>query len=340
MTPLEELIAEIVAEEGPMPLDRYMALCLGHPQFGYYMSRDPFGEAGDFTTAPEISQMFGELIGVWAMAVWQEMGSPAPFALVELGPGRGTLMNDLLRAAKAMPEFAEAARINFVETSPVLRAMQETVIGAERASWHESLDTLPDLPTILIANEFFDAIPVKQYGNGLVIGHAPATVPSDFEPWAYEGAIVENAPARAIIAERIGEILKDRKAAAIIIDYGYDSNAAGDTLQAVQAHKFVPLLHEPGDCDLTAHVDFEALCAGLARGGATVSPLITQREFLHLLGLEARAERLSAKATEAQQADIASAVKRLAGPSDMGNLFKVVAAVTSGSPMPFPFSAS
>jgi SAM-dependent MidA family methyltransferase len=355
MTELETLIAELIAEQGPMPLDRYMALCLGHPRFGYYMSRDPFGAKGDFTTAPEISQMFGELIGVWAMAVWREMGSPATFALVELGPGRGTLMSDLLRAAKAMPEFLNAARINFVETSPTLRAQQEELIGTERATWHEALTTLPESPSIIIANEFFDALPVRQfeYRGGkwfercvgledekLTIGHAPGPMMERFEAFAYDGAIVEDSPARDSVAEDIASMARACKTAALIIDYGHETAAAGDTLQAMQAHKFVPFLHDPGNCDLTAHVDFESLASALRRGGVSVSSLTTQRSFLINMGLEERAERLSATASEAQKADIAAAVKRLAGAGDMGNLFKAVCAVSPGLTMPFPFSAS
>ncbi|MFN0194244.1 MAG: class I SAM-dependent methyltransferase [Aestuariivirga sp.] len=355
MTELETLIGELVAEQGPMPLDRYMALCLGHPRFGYYMSRDPFGERGDFTTAPEISQMFGELVGVWAMAVWREMGSPSPFALVELGPGRGTLMSDLLRAAKAMPEFLNAAQINLVETSPVLRGMQEELIGSERAVWHEALTTLPESPSIIIANEFFDALPVKQFEHRggkwfercvgfeeekLTIGHAPAAMPERFDAFAYDGAIVEDSPARDSVAEEIASMARAYKTAALIIDYGHETRAPGDTLQAMRAHKFVPVLHEPGNCDLTAHVDFESLASALRRGGVSVSPVTTQRSFLINMGLEERAERLSATASEEQKADIAAAVKRLAGPGDMGNLFKAICAVSPGLTMPFPFAAS
>ena len=153
MTPLEKIIGEIIAAEGPMPIDRYMGLCLGHPVHGYYMSRDPFGEQGDFMTAPEISQIFGELIGVWCAAAWDAMGRPAQFNLVELGPGRGTLMADILKAAKVMPGFREAARIHLIEMSPILRKLQKEKLG--NATWHESIAGIPDGPLLLIANEFF-----------------------------------------------------------------------------------------------------------------------------------------------------------------------------------------
>ena len=162
MTALEKIIIEMIEAEGPIGIDRYMALCLGHPLHGYYMSRDPFGAAGDFTTAPEISQIFGELIGVWCVNAWAALGSPAQFALVELGPGRGTLMADLLRAAKAVPEFVAAAQVHLVEMSPVLRAAQKAKLG-DAVNWHDTVASLPALPSLIIANEFFDALPIRQF---------------------------------------------------------------------------------------------------------------------------------------------------------------------------------
>jgi NADH dehydrogenase [ubiquinone] 1 alpha subcomplex assembly factor 7 len=233
--------------------------------------------------------------------------------------------------------------------------MQKELIGEQRAAWHEALGTLPEIPSIIIANEFFDALPVRQFEyrgeqwfercvgleeGKLTIGHAPASVPERFDAFAYGGAIVEDSPLRETVAEDIAAMARARKTATLIIDYGHETSAAGDTLQAVQGHRFVPVLHEPGNCDLTAHVDFEALALAFERGGVTVSQVITQRTFLINMGLEERAQRLSAVASEEQKADIAAAVKRLAGAGDMGNLFKVICAVSPGLAMPFPFSAS
>lgn len=352
MSPLGRLIREAIAADGPMRIDRYMALCLGHPQHGFYMARDPFGEAGDFVTAPEISQVFGELAGVWCATAWRMMGAPSRFNLVELGPGRGTLMGDILKAGRVMPGFREAAQVHFVETSPVLRAAQRQRLG-EAAEWHETLATLPEGPMVLVANEFFDALPIRQLekrhgqwlervigldGEKLTIGLAPfAGAQGD------EGAdddIIEFSAQRTEVAREIGARLARHPGTALIIDYGHLTSAPGDTLQALRKHKFTPITEAPGECDLTAHVDFEALGKALAAGGAAVHPTITQRAFLLAMGLEARAEVLSAKADTQQRVVMKRAITRLAAAEEMGNLFKVLAATSPGLAQPYPFGRS
>lgn len=348
MTPLEKLIRELIDAEGPIGLDRYMGLCLGHPEHGYYMGRDPFGERGDFITAPETSQMFGELIGVWCVAAWEAMGSPAAFNLVELGPGRGTLMADMLRVtAKAAPGFTAAAKVHLIETSPALRAAQRKVLG-EAVHWHDSLESLPDAPMILVANEFFDAIPIRQFekrdgrwherGVGLkddrlVVG----LVETRLGPEGKDGDIIEFGPARIDIARSIGQRLARQPGAALIIDYGHLRTAPGDTLQAMRAHKYVSILERPGECDITSHVDFEALATALTEGGATVHGVLTQQAFLLAMGLERRFEILASKSDPETRDVLGRQMTRLAGPDQMGNLFKVLAATSPGLAMPYPF---
>ena len=352
MSPLETLIRETIAAEGPMRLDRYMALCLGHPRHGYYMTRDPFGAGGDFVTAPEISQLFGELVGVWCATAWRMLGSPAPFNLVELGPGRGTLMGDILKAGRVMPEFREAAQVHLVETSPVLRDAQARILG-EGVAWHESLVTLAQGPMVLVANEFFDALPIRQLekrdgrwcervigldGENLTIGLAPFAGRQNGE--GADGDIIEFSPARTDVAQAIGARLARHPGVALIIDYGHLATAPGDSLQAMRRHKFAGLTDTPGDCDLTAHVDFEALGKAIAAGGAAIHPAITQRAFLMAMGLAARAEMLAARADAQQRIVMRRAVTRLAAADQMGNLFKVLAATSPGLAQPYPFGRS
>jgi NADH dehydrogenase [ubiquinone] 1 alpha subcomplex assembly factor 7 len=350
-TPLEDLIIAMIREDGPMPVDRYMALCLGHPVHGYYTSRDPFGPDGDFITAPEISQIFGELIGIWCAAAFQALGAPSQFLLVELGPGRGTLMSDILRAAKVMPGFREGARIHLVETSPALRKLQADRLG-RTVTWHESIDTLPQDPAIIIANEFFDALPISQYefrdgkwmerriglsaGDRLVIGLSAFPLA---RPPAAEGAILEVAPMREEIAGALGRRLARSPGIALVIDYGHTASALGDTLQAVHRHKFCSILDRPGEADLTAHVDFESLGRAFTQGGAAIHGPITQRHYLFAMGLEARAANLAKAAKLPERKIIARATERLAGENQMGNLFKVMTALSPGLATPYPFGS-
>ena len=348
MSPLEAVIAELIASDGPMRLDRFMGLCLGHPQYGYYVTRDPLGAEGDFITAPEVSQVFGELIGIWAAGAYVAMGEPAEVNLIELGPGRGTLLADMLRTiGKVSPGFAAAARLLLVETSPVLRARQRQVLGPG-ASWHMDLADVPHAPTILIANEFFDAIPIRQIERqggawhervvGLANGHLVRGLSGPLPgPDGRDGDVIEIAPAREAIARHVGERLARQPGAALIIDYGHLRSAPGDTLQAMRGHSFAGVIERPGACDLTSHVDFEALGRALGKGGAAVQKAMTQRAFLLAMGLEARFDRLMRGADLTVTAMLKRQLARLADESQMGNLFKVLAATSPGMPAPYPF---
>jgi NADH dehydrogenase [ubiquinone] 1 alpha subcomplex assembly factor 7 len=345
VTELQKLLDGIYAEEGPIGLDRYMALCLGHPTHGYYMKRDPFGERGDFVTAPEITPLFGEVLGIWLAAMYGAMGRPKNFNLIELGPGRGTLMADMLKAAKTVPGFAEAAHVHLVETSPVLKRLQQWKLG-NSVTWHDSLATVPQGPFLLVANEFFDALPVRQYEfrrgvwNERLIGAEGISLRLG-SPGAgrmgKEGDVFETAPARSAVAQEIGRRLAFATGAALIIDYGHLQSGMGDTLQALHRHKMVPITHLPGESDLTSHVDFEALGHAIAKAGGRVAPAVTQRDFLLRMGLEIRASVLAAKADAGQLAMLNRVVGRLVDEDQMGKLFKVLAATSPNLATPYPF---
>lgn len=358
-TPLARELRAIIAAEGPMPVARFMALCLAHPRHGYYMARDPLGRAGDFTTAPEISQMFGELLGLWAAAVWQQMGAPSPVHLVELGPGRGTLMADVLRAAQRAPDFCAAVSVHLVEISPVLRERQrETLKGAGRpVSWHGDISELPDGPLIVLANEFFDALPVNQAvrtaggwhervvgldpAGGFVFGLAPSAIPH-FD--ALLPPRLRSSPPGTLwewrddrVASDLCRRIENFGGAALVIDYGHTQSAPGDTLQAVRRHGYADPLASPGEADLTAHVDFEALGRVAEHHGLRVSGPTSQGKFLRRLGIEPRAARLMAAATAGQAAAIDAALQRLTGNDSeaMGELFKAMGFAHSALP-PLP----
>jgi SAM-dependent MidA family methyltransferase len=348
---LEAELRRLIAAEGPLPVARYMALCLSHPRHGYYMGRDPFGRAGDFITAPEISQMFGELLGLWAADVWQLMGSPSRVLVTELGPGRGTLMADALRATKALAPFRAALSVHLVEMSPVLRERQRMTLAAHSTdvsiSWHHDLMELPDAPLIVLANEFFDALPVNQAvrtNDGwheravgidaegrLAFGLQPARIPGFARLLPRHLA---NAPPGAVYEWRsdtlVAELCRRMRAfggAALMIDYGHTESGLGDTLQAVHSQTFADPLATPGEADLTAHVDFAALGAAALRFGARVHGPLTQGDFLRRLGIEVRAAKLKRAATAEQTAAIDAALARLVGMGEheMGGLFKAMA---------------
>jgi SAM-dependent MidA family methyltransferase len=341
MTPLEAEIRRIIATDGAIPVDRYMELCLSHPRHGYYLTRDPLGAAGDFVTAPEVSQMFGELIGAWAATVWRQMDSPPAVRLIEMGPGRGTLMADALRAARAMPEFHAALSVHMVETSPVLCALQEKTLANTSAPlvWHHGIEEVPQGPAIAIANEFVDALPIAQFvkdrdgwhvrmvgivDDELAFVAAPDPMLKQSETEATPvGAILERRYDRpvSLLARRLAQ----HGGAALIIDYGHMESGFGDTLQAVRGHKFTDPLVDPGEADLTAQVDFAAVAGWAQREGAVTQGPITQSEFLRRLGIEQRAARLKGSATPQQAADIDAALTRLTAPGQMGELFKVLA---------------
>ena len=343
MNPLEQLLAEVITAEGPLRIDRYMSLCLGHPQHGYYVTRDPLGETGDFITAPEVSQVFGELIGVWAVGAWAAMGQPPAFSLVELGPGRGTLMADVLRTVrKAAPAFAAAASLHLVETSPVLRQKQREAVG-EAARWHDRLEDAPEGPMILLANEFFDAIPIRQFERregvwrervvGLADGRLSLGV-GGIVPGSMgkDGDVLEFASARDEIAREIGARLAAHAGAALIIDYGHLHTAPGDTLQAMRDHRFVALTETPGEADLTSHVDFGEIARAARLAGAAVHGPVGQGEFLERLGIRPRAERLSER-----DAGVAAALGRLIDLDELGTLFQAIVIAHPDLPTPAGF---
>jgi NADH dehydrogenase [ubiquinone] 1 alpha subcomplex assembly factor 7 len=310
---------------GPMSVERYMEVCNAH----YYATRDPLGAAGDFTTAPEISQMFGEMVGAALADCWLRAGAPKDVAYVELGPGRGTLAADALRV---LEKAGVRAQVNFVETSPALRDAQGE--RHENAWWHESLLTIhPEQPSLIVANEFFDALPVRQW-----VGDKERKVALEGDRLVFngDGPTREDSPARDSNAWEIGGHLAVRAGVALIIDYGHARSADGDTLQAVRGHRYADVLAKPGEQDLTAHVDFEALARAATSAGAAVTSVVTQGEWLRRLGIAARAEALAE--THPERADeIAAAVKRLTATDQMGELFKVVAVHSPQWPAPAGF---
>lgn len=356
-TPLAAELQRLIRLEGPIPLSRFMAEALGHPRHGYYINRDPLGTAGDFTTAPEISQMFGELVGLWCADVWQRIGAPAPLRLVEFGPGRGTLMADALRAAAVLPGFVEAVTIHLIETSLALRQRQQATLTGRALHWHATIDEVPTGPALVVANEFFDALPVRQFqraeagwherlvaasGDGFAFTLGPDPLPPTALPPAFAAAavgdIAELAPAREAVMQQLAERLVADGGAALVIDYGHAQSRPGDSLQAVRDHAFAPVLAAPGEADLTAHVDFQALAAVAAAAGAGVHGPCPQGRFLKRLGIDARAAGLKAKATARQRDDIDAAVARLTGAAEMGGLFKVLAVTGPDVPTPAGFA--
>lgn len=351
MTPLARLLAARIAAEGPIGLDRYMADCLLHPEHGYYATRDPFGRAGDFITAPEISQMFGEMLGLCLAQVWLDQGRPAPFTLAEIGPGRGTLMADVARVIRSVPGMAEAARLHLIEASPTLRAVQRQTLAAHPVTWHDSVETLPGAPLFLLANEFFDALPIRQFlrteagwaerqvglqGERLVPGLAPPTRFAALEHRLADtkpGDVVETCPAAAPILTGIARRIAAHGGAALVIDYGH-WRSLGDTFQAVKAHEYCDPFAAPGEADLTAHVAFEPLAAAARGAGAQASAMTAQGVLLERLGIAARAEALAAKlsgrALEAHRA----AHRRLTHPEEMGQVFQSLAIFPATAPVP------
>jgi len=346
-SPLLSEIKRLIQSSGPMPVWRYMELCLMHPQHGYYVSRDPLGREGDFTTAPEVSQMFGELLGLWAASVWKAIGSPAQLRLIELGPGHGTMMADALRALRVLPPLYQALSVHLVEINPVLRDKQKaTLSNVRNLTWHESIDEVPEGPSVIFANEFFDVLPIHQVvrretgwhervveldeDGKLVFGAAAAPIPR-FE--VLLPPLVRAAPTGSIFEWRpdaetmkIASRVRDQDGAALIIDYGHLRSDAGDTFQAIARHSFTDPLRAPGQADVTAHVDFQALAHAAEDIGARVHGPVTQGEFLTRLGIETRALALMAKASHEVSEDIAIAMKRLigSGRGSMGSMFKVI----------------
>jgi NADH dehydrogenase [ubiquinone] 1 alpha subcomplex assembly factor 7 len=360
----EEIADKIVRRiraEGPLTVAAFMAMALHDPESGYYARRAPIGAAGDFTTAPEISQVFGELIGLWCAELWERIGRPDPVVLAELGPGRGVLMSDLLRAAGTVPEFRRTLRICLVEASPVLRAEQERRLRQAQPAWVTRVEELPDGLMLIVANEFLDALPIRQFVRGsggwsermvavdpegdLVFVDGPESpvasllVPGGLSHCA-PGTIAEICPAALALAGALGSRLACQPGAALFIDYGYFPTAPGPTLRALQRHRPVCPLAAPGTADLSAHVDFAAFAEAARAAGAENYGPISQGRFLTALGAGLRLAALSARASPAQRRSLESGMRRLLAPGEMGDLFKVVALVSPGLPSPAGFDPS
>ena len=351
MTALERLLIARIEAGGPITLAEYMAECLMHPEHGYYSTRDPFGAAGDFTTAPEISQMFGEVLGLCLAQSWLDQGAPARVTLAELGPGRGTLMADILRATTRVPGFHAAVQVVLVEASPTLRAVQARVLADHGPIWVDQLDCLPEQPLFLIANEFFDALPISQFqreeagwcqrlvgvtDGALAFGLSAALPPQAVGPrFAADppGTVVELCPAVPEIAGVIRARIGAHGGVAIVIDYG-GWRSKGDTLQSLRQHVPVHPLAHPGEADLTAHVDFEALALAF---GPPHTGLTDQGTLLRRLGMDQRMARLAGGLTGMALDSHLAAHRRLTDPAEMGSLFKAIAFHPSGTAAPQGF---
>ncbi len=324
MTPLERALRQRIGSEGAITVEAYMDACNSY----YYATRDPLGAGGDFTTAPEISQMFGEIVGACLADCWARAGRSAAAVYGELGPGRGTLATDALRVIRSA---GLDPPVHFVETSPVLRERQSQAVSG--ATWHDSIATLPEAPLLLVANEFFDALPVRQFAGGI---ERRVVVAGGGLAFDRDGEIVETSPAREQASSAIAAKLVRHGGAALIIDYGHPKSAPGETLQAVRDHEFAPVLDRPGEQDLTAHVDFEAIATAARRAGAEVTSLATQGEWLERLGIAVRAQAL-AHAYPNRAKDVEEARTRLCDAGGMGELFKVLAIYSPDWPKPAGF---
>lgn len=325
MTPLERALRQRIKAEGPIGVDAYMEACNAY----YYATRDPLGVAGDFTTAPEISQMFGELVGAALADCWKRAGAPPDAIYAELGPGRGTLAADALRVLRSA---GFGGGVHLVETSPVLGEMLKAAVPG--AQLHEAIGDLPGRPLLLAANEFLDALPIRQEAAGI---ERRVTVVGNGLAFDRDGTIAENSPARDESVAAIAKHVVEHGGVALLIDYGHERSSPGDTLQAVRGHRFAPVLDRPGEQDLTAHVDFEAVRRSARSAGAAVSPLVTQGEWLRRLGIDARAAAL-ARANPRRAPELESAVQRLTANDAMGALFKVVAIHSPDWPEPAAFA--
>jgi NADH dehydrogenase [ubiquinone] 1 alpha subcomplex assembly factor 7 len=344
---LTAIIRDKIVADGPISIADYMGLALGHPEHGYYVKQDPFGARGDFVTAPEICQIFGEMIGIWLAHLWTQLGG-GPISLAELGPGRGTLMDDILRATKSVPGFHECLTIHLVETSPTLAHTQYLALRDQhpRIEWIDRVEELPPNRLLLVANEFLDALPIKQYimtdagmaerrvgwdadAQQLMFTTAPAGLSLAKSGSAIPvGTIMEQCPAARSIMRHLAQHWQTHGGAGLFIDYGYFGDAHQDTLQAVKSHLFHPILSNPGDADLTAHVDFASLMDVARDAGNTVHGLATQGQFLLAMGAQLRLEMLIKNASQPEREALVSGLQRLISPQAMGDLFKVMAVIS------------
>ena len=343
MTTLADILRGQIRTTGPMTLAQYMSACLLHPTLGYYTTQTAIGAKGDFTTAPEISQMFGELVGLCLAQGWMDQGAPESFTLAELGPGRGTLMADILRATRGVPGFHAAAEVHLVEASAQLRAAQAAALPEAGPHWHDTSETLPDThPLFVVANEFFDALPIRQFqrdpngwrevvvglgdGDTLQRGLSQAAPIAALEHRLADteaGALVETCPHGTAVMEGLAARIAARGGMALIVDYG-GWRSLGDTFQAVQGHKPVDPFGDPGKADLTAHVDFEPLAGAAMTAGCGVSALTPQGVFLERLGITQRAQGLAHNLSGDALDQHVAAHRRLTHPDEMGSLFKVL----------------
>lgn len=355
MTALKEKILRTIRATGPITLADYMRMALYDPDHGYYMRRQPLGaptaDGGDFITSPEVSQIFGEMLGVALLQAWEDRGRPAKLHLVELGPGRGTMMADILRAARIRPEFLAAAHVTLIETSPSLRDTQARNLALHKITWAENLETVAeDAPIFAVANEFFDALPIRQFVKGphgwhermiaerdgaLAFALTPEKVPDTIVPAsvrsAAPGAVFDLALAARNAMRALAKRVTETNGVALAIDYGHAQTGVGDSFQAMRAHDFADPLAEPGMADLTSHVDFEALAFAAHEEGAAIFGPVTQGAFLISLGARERAAQLAQKTPEESSA-IAASLDRLIGPDAMGTLFKVLGIVAPQTP--------
>jgi NADH dehydrogenase [ubiquinone] 1 alpha subcomplex assembly factor 7 len=349
---LAQKLAARIASDGPLSIEEFMTACLLDPDHGYYSTRDPFGAPGDFVTAPEISQMFGELIGLWLWSVWQGAGRPDHAHLVELGPGRGTLMADALRAIERATRADAPFIVHLVEASPTLRERQRKALSGRAVHWHETLATLPkDGALFFVANEFFDALPIRQFVSTTtgwrerkITSQEAELVPILVQeptvsvlPDAPIGRVGELAPQRVAVAAQLAERVAEQGGAALIIDFTDPALPIADTFQAVRAHRYADRFEAPGDADLASAVDFTALADEARAAGVKVCGPVGQGHFLHSLGIEARCEALATNARDDQAQALRLAMERLVSPEGMGEDFQVLALMPQGQETPAGF---
>lgn len=359
-TPLEERLIALIKSRGAITIADYMEDALHHPHDGYYTSQAPIGAKGDFTTSPEISQIFGELIGLWLVQSWIDMGSPDAFNLVELGPGRGVLMQDVLRAAKLRPAFLDAAHVWLVETSGRLRHEQQRRLrdAGIATDWADAFSDIPAAPMLIVANEFFDCLPIRQFvrvdagwrerlvgldasGGALAFTLADTPPPPGIDlpdpATVAQGAVFEIGDAAQAVTDDIARSLALHGGRMLIVDYGHLHSGAGDTLQAVRRHAYWPVLASPGRADITAHVNFEEIARAAFTAGAAAHGPLSQGDFLQRLGLPMRLERMSFGKTPEEAADLFAGAHRISSPAQMGELFKALCISAPGLPEPEGF---
>ncbi len=359
---LADRIARRIRAEGPLSVAAYMAMALHDPDLGYYATRRPLGGAGDFVTAPEISQVFGELIGLWCAVLREEIGRPDPVIIAELGPGSGVLAADLLRAAAAVPEFRRAIRLYLIETSPMLREEQRRRLACAEPTWLGRADELPEGPALIVANEFLDALPIRQLVRGqshwaervvaldradrLIFANGPENpalsllVPQALRGSAEPGAVFELCPSALALGAALGQRLRCCPGAALLIDYGHSPSRLGASLRALAHHRPADPLAAPGSADLSAHVDFAAFADTVGATGADPYGPVPQGRFLAALGASARLVALSRRASASERRQLESGVERLLAPDQMGDLFKAMVLVSPRLPTPFGFECA